>query len=99
MPRGTPPRHPKPARLAAFFLAQVDGAERNEIVRHLLGGCEPCRAKVRAWLAADESLPPKMARRSPKEAYDFVLRNAERLAAAADAARREALSAVEPLLA
>jgi len=99
MPRGTPPRHPKPARLAAFFLAQVDGAERNEIVRHLLGGCEPCRAKMRGWLAADESLPPKMARRSPKEAYDFVLRNAERLAAAADAARRQALSAVEPLLA
>lgn len=99
MPRGTPPRHPKPARLAAFFLAQVGSAEREEIVRHLFGGCEPCRAKMREWLAADESLPPKMARRSPTEAYDFVLRKAENLAAAADAARRRALSAVEPLLA
>lgn len=98
MPRDTPPRHPKSARLAAFFLAQVKGAERNEIIQHLFGGCEPCRAKIREWLEVDESLPPKMARRSPKAAYDFVLKKAAALARAADAARRRALQDIEPLL-
>ncbi len=94
-----PPRHPKTARLQAFFLAQVGAAERSEILRHLLAGCEPCREKVRGWDRVTASLPPTFARRGPSDAYDFVLRKAGRFAAAVDRARKEALQGIEPLLA
>ena len=87
MPRTKTPRHPKPARLVAFFHAQVGAEEKAEIVRHLMEGCEPCRQKLRGWLAVDESLPTKLARRGPSAAYDYVLRKAVRLAAAAHAER------------
>ncbi len=94
-----PPRHPKTARLQAFFLAQVNAEERSGILRHLLAGCEPCREKVRGWDRVSASLPPTFARRGPSDAYDFVLRKAGRFAAAVDRARKEALRGIEPLLA
>lgn len=93
-----PPRHPKTARLQAFFLAQVGAAERSEILNHVLAGCEPCRAKLRSWNDADPGLPPSFARRGPKADYDFVLRKAGQFAGCLDAARKKALYAIEPLL-
>ncbi len=93
-----PPRHPKTARLQAFFLARVSAAERSEILRHVLAGCEPCRAKLRGWHDADPGLPPNFARRGPKPDYDFVLRKAGKFAGSLDAARKKALLAIEPLL-
>lgn len=92
-------RHPKLDRLQAFFLAKVDVAERREIGGHLLGGCERCLARMRRWNEAPTSLPPKFARRGPSDAYDVVLQKAVNLAALADAARKNALAEIQPLLA
>jgi tetratricopeptide (TPR) repeat protein len=71
------------AALARFAAGEARPRERQQIVLHLLGGCEPCRGWVRenAWGLTGEAHQP------PPGAYDRAFAVAER-AAMEEAARR-----------
>jgi hypothetical protein len=47
---GPPGAHPSPADLERFMRGEMEEAERQAIVRHLLTGCEKCReVTARLW--------------------------------------------------
>ncbi|HXU32719.1 MAG TPA: zf-HC2 domain-containing protein [Thermoanaerobaculia bacterium] len=75
---GSTSAHPKPLILGAFVRGELSGAERRDVLRHLLAGCRQCRQKASEMAAP---LFEVAARKPPAggiEAYDAPLRRVAR---------------------
>lgn len=85
--------HPRPEELRGFMEGELPQATRQQVVRHLLAGCEPCSAAVAAAL-----FPPA----ADAERYDLpvhrALAVARRYAARLAAAREAALDDLVAIL-